>query len=141
MTFPVNSTSTITAAIKRLEPVLSRTKVDPLIASGTVFVCKKITGSTSWSQHSWGNAMDIFPFPQSVHLQANLRAIADAVVFQATHKTRANRFTKLAVAEVIDHDGRRIWTPSEGWHPYGGTTGPHIHVSGKPLKTGTPPCA
>jgi len=45
------------------------------------------------------------------------------------------------VAEVIDHDAGRIWTPAGGWGPYSGTKGPHIHVSGKPLKTGTPACA
>jgi hypothetical protein len=63
------------------------------------------------------------------------------VVYQAKHRTKANRFRKLDVAEVIDHDGRRIWTPSQGWHDYNGTTGTHIHVSAAPLKTGRPPCA
>ena len=143
MSFPVNSTSIGTSATKRIERVLQRAKVGSgktrLIAYAGRFVCKQISGSTSWSQHSWGNADDLFPTPDNT--QAKLRSIADSVVWQATHKTVANRGRKLDVAEVIDHDARRIWTPAEGWHSYGGTTGAHIHVSGAPLKTGTPPCA
>lgn len=143
MSFPVNSTSLETAPIKRVVACLQRSKVEPKISFAAVFVCKKIVGSNSWSQHSWGNAVDVFPMPNSQpsYVQKELRAIADAVVYNATHKTRANRMRKLDVAEVIDHDAQRIWTPSEGWHPYGGTKGPHIHVSGAPLRTGRPPCA
>ena len=110
-----------------------------IIAYAGRFVCKQISGSSSWSQHSWGNADDLFPTPNDT--QKKLRAIADAVVYQAKHRTVANRGRKLDVAEVIDHDARRIWTPSEGWHAYGGTTGAHVHVSGSPLKSGRPPCA
>ena len=143
MSFPVNSTSVETAPVKRILACLQRAKVEPKIGYAGVFVCKKIVGSNSWSQHSWGNAADIFPEPNSQpsYVQKELRAIADAVIYQAKHRTAANRFRKLDVAEVIDHDASRIWTPSEGWHFYGGTKGPHIHVSGKPLKTGVPPCA
>jgi hypothetical protein len=146
VSFPVNSTSVETAPIKRVIACLQRTKLAKkprVISFAAVFVCKKIVGSNSWSQHSWGNAVDLFPTPNSqpVYVQKELREIANTVVYHTTHKTVANRGRKLDVAEVIDHDAQRIWTPSEGWHPYGGTPGPHIHVSGKPLKTGTPPCA
>jgi len=143
MSFPVNSTSIGTAATKRIERVLQRSNIGSgktrIISFASRFVCKKIAGSNSWSQHSWGNADDLFPTDGDT--QAKLRHIADAVVFQATHRTVANRGRKLDVAEVIDHDGRRIWTPQSGWGPYGGTTGSHIHVTGAPKKTGTPPCA
>lgn len=139
MSFPVYSTSVETAAIKRVVAVLGRARIDPKIKFGSVFVCKKIAGSSTWSQHSWGNAIDIFPTDGNT--QAKLRDIADAVVYQATHKTKANRFRKLPVSQVIDHDGRRIWSSGQGWYTYAGTTGAHIHVSGKPLKTGVPPCA
>ena len=140
MSFPVNSTSVQTSAIKRTLACLQRAEIERVIGYAGVFVCKKIIGSSSWSQHSWGNAADIFP-KGGGPTQERLRAIANAVVYHATHRTKANRFRKLDVAEVIDHDGRRIWTPGAGWHPYGGTTGAHIHVSGAPLKTGVPPCA
>ncbi len=147
MSFPVNSTSVGTASTKRVERVLQRAKIGRgktrIIAYAGRFVCKKISGSTSWSQHSWGNADDLFPIPnpQPGYVQKELRTIADAVVYQAKHRTVANRGRKLDVAEVIDHDARRIWTPAGGWRPYGGTTGAHIHVSGAPLRTGTPACA
>jgi len=147
MSFPVNSTSVQTAPCSRVATVMGRTKVGDgktrIIAYAGCYVCKQISGSSSWSQHSWGNALDLFPVggkPLAV-IQAELRDIANAVVYQATHKTKANRFRKLDVAEVIDHDGRRIWTPSQGWHSYGGTAGAHVHVSAAPLKTGTPACA
>jgi len=103
------------------------------------FVCKKILGSALWSQHSWGNADDLFPTPGDT--QAKLRHIADAVVYQATHKTIANRGRRLKVAEVIDHDAGRRWTPQGGWGLYTGATGAHVHVSWAPFRTGTPACA
>jgi hypothetical protein len=139
MSFPVNSTSVETAPIKRALACLQRAKVERKIKHAGVFVCKKIVGSNSWSQHSWGNAADLFPTDGNT--QAKLRDIADAVVWQTTHRTKANRFRKLDVSQVIDHDGKRIWTPSGGWQFYSGTAGAHVHVSGAPLKTGTPPCA
>jgi hypothetical protein len=147
LAFPVNSTSVQTAPCSRVATVMGRTKVGSgktrIIAYAGCFVCKKIVGSSSWSQHSWGNALDLFPVggkPLAI-IQAELRDIANAVVYQAKNKTKANRLRKLDVAEVIDHDAQRIWTPSQGWHDYGGTTGAHIHVSAAPLRTGTPACA
>jgi hypothetical protein len=147
LSFPVNSTSVQTAPCARVATVMGRTKVGSgdtrIISYAGCYVCKQISGSSTWSQHSWGNALDLFPKPsrQQATVERELRAIADAVVYQATHLTKANRGRKLAVAEVIDHDAGRIWTPSQGWHSYGGTTGVHIHVSAAPLKTGIPPCA
>jgi hypothetical protein len=143
VSFPVNSTSVGTASAKRGERVLQRANVGAgktrIIAYAGRFVCKKIAGSRLWSQHSWGNADDLFPTEGDT--QAKLRRIADAVVYQATHRTVANRGRKLAVAEVIDHDAGKRWTPQGGWGPYTGAKGPHIHVSWAPFKTGTPPCA
>jgi hypothetical protein len=139
--FPVYSTSVETAAVKRIVRVLRRAKVAPYIARAGVYNCRPIAGSSSWSQHSWGNAVDLFPKLPIGDDAADRRRIAAAVVAQAKHRTLANRGRRLAVAEVIDHSGRTIWTPSQGWHPYTGTTGDHVHVSGAPLRTGTPPCA
>ena len=146
MSFPVNSTSVGTAATKRIEAVMQRTKVGSgktrIIAFAGRFNCRKISGSSSYSQHAWGNADDFFPTSGSaLVVQQRLRNIADAVVYQAKHRTKANRFRKLDVAEVIDHENGRIWTPAGGWRTYGGATGLHVHVSGAPLRTGTPGCA
>lgn len=139
MSYPVNSTSVETHQIARVNRVLGRARVGRRIAYAGVFVCKKIVGSTSYSQHSWGNAVDLFP--RMGYGDEGLRTIAKAVVRHTTKRTIANLGRKLEVDEVIDHNNRLIWTPSQGWHAYGGTTGPHIHVSGRPLRTGTPPCA
>lgn len=148
MSFPVNSTSIETDAIKRVVRVLERAKVSRLIASGGVYNCRTVSGSSTYSQHAWGNAIDLFPRSGAVtkeefkgDVDKELRAIANAVVWQATHKTTANRGRKIPASQVIDHNNRRIWTPADGWHLYTGTTGAHVHVSGSPLRSGTPPCA
>lgn len=145
--FSINSTSVETAAIARVGRVLRRAKVSRLIASAGVFNCRTIAGTSTYSQHAWGNAIDLFPSSAGakVEFQGNvnreLRAIADAVVMHTTKRTLANLGRKLAVSQVIDHNNRRIWTPSEGWHTYTGALGTHVHVSGAPLRSGTPACA
>lgn len=138
-TFPVNSTAVETSAAKRVARVLARRPVSDIIAYAGCYNCRKVSGSSTWSQHSWGNALDLFPEPSQVPARRR-EAIRDAVVYQATHRTVANRFIKLPVSQVIDHDGRKIWTPEHGWQIYTGTTGNHVHVSGAPYKTGVPPC-
>jgi hypothetical protein len=142
MAFPVNSVSTITPAVARINRVLQRSTVGSgktkIIDYGAVYACRKISGSSSWSQHSWGNAIDLFP---ERNIDGDLAKIAHHVVLQATHRTIANRGRRLDVAEVIDHQNRLMWTPAGGWRAYGGTTGPHIHVTGSPVRLGTPACA
>lgn len=141
--FPINSTSVITASIERVGKVLQRAGVSDVIAYGGVYNCRFVVGTTTPSQHSYGNAIDLFPEWASggasgALMQAELRRIAEAVVRHATKKTVANRGVRLDVAQVIDHDAGRIWTPADGWHVYTGTTGAHIHVSGNPMYSG--PC-
>lgn len=142
MTFAVNSTSVETDAIERTIRVLQRAKVSKFIQFAGVFNCRVIAGTDSYSQHAWGNAVDLFPHdvPGFTSLE-ELAHIANGVVYQATHKTTANRGRKIPVSQVIDHNNRRIWTVSDGWHTYTGATGAHVHVSGLPLRSGTPPCA
>ncbi len=139
--FPVQSTSVETAPIKRVIRVIQGAKIHAAISLAQVFACRRIEGSSSWSQHAYGNATDLFPSGDPESHAAKRRAIANFVVKNTTTRTLANHGRKLAVAEVIDHDARRIWTPSRGWHEYTGTTGDHVHVSGSPLRSGTPACA
>jgi hypothetical protein len=134
--FPINSTSTITAPCERVCRVMQRVQRAKLISYGAVFACRKIAGTNYWSQHAWGNALDLFPKENKYNDE-----IADAAVYQAKHRTVANRGRKLDLSNVIDHLKSRIWTPGTGWNPYGGTVGPHVHVQAAPIKTGTPPCA
>ncbi len=142
--FAVQSTSVETAAISRVVRVVQRAKIHRRVALAQVFNCRQISSGGSWSQHAWGNAVDLFPSGDIESHAAERRAIANFVVRSTTRRTLANLGRKLAVTEVIDHSGRRIWTKaraSEGWRPYTGTTGDHVHISGSPLRTGTPPCS
>jgi len=137
----VYSTTVETRATARAIRVLGRTKVGELIKQAEVFACRDIAGTSYWSDHSWGAAVDLFPAGLAAMHAERRRKIAHAAVYQATHRTRPNRFRKLAVRYVIDHDARAIWTPAQGWHPYTGTTGDHVHVSTGKAPSGTPPCA
>jgi len=140
--FPIFSTSVETPATKRLLRVLARTGVADLIGHAGVFACRKIAGSTSWSDHSWGAAADLFPKPPTGDDDVERRRIFHAVIYQATHRTTANRGRKLDVRYVIDHDARLIAeAPSFQLRAYHGTTGDHVHVSTGERPTGTPPCA
>jgi hypothetical protein len=142
--FPVNSTSVETAAIKRVVRVMQRTPASEVIGYGGVFNCRVIAGTNSYSQHAWGNAVDLFPRdPSATHtpVDQELDRIFHAAIRQAENKTKYNHFRRMPASEIIHHNARLIWTPDAGIHAYGGTTGAHIHVSGAPLKHGTPPCA
>lgn len=138
--FPVESTSVETRAIRRVVRVLKRLGVSDLIDHGGVYNCRPVAGSTTFSQHSWGNAVDLFPTSGGDH-NVKRHGIAANLVWQATHRTFANRGLRIPVAQVIDHDARRIWEPARGWFTYTGTTGDHVHVSGAPMFYGRPPCA
>lgn len=142
MSFPVNSTSTITKPCRRFAlRVIQRSKVAHLISHGGVYNCRKSSASSEvWSEHSWGNAVDLFPSPGGDQ-DKKRAAIAHNAVLQATRRTIANRGRKVHIAHVIDHDARRIWSYGIGWHYYGGSLGNHVHVDFLPYKTGIPPCA
>ena len=136
MSFPINSTSVMTTACERVCRVMQRVARAGLIERGGVYSCRLIAGTSTWSQHSWGNALDLFP---TLGIYNN--DIAEAAVTQATKRTVANRGRKLELSNVIDHLNSRIWTPGTGWHEYTGTVGPHVHVQAAPIKTGVPACA
>lgn len=136
MPFPIYSTSTMTASCERVCRVMQRVRRRKLISHGGVFTCRKIAGTNVWSQHAWGNAVDLFP-KDAKHNDE----IARAVVYHAKHRTVANRGRRLELSNVIDHLNGRIWTPGTGWHEYSGTVGPHVHAQAAPVRTGTPHCA
>ena len=95
-----------------------------------IFNCRAIAGSTSWSQHAWGNAEDF--------------SDGGVAAEEAGRWFNANR-TKLPIAEIIGRG--RIWTKarsSEGWRDLSASANQHMdhwHVSGDTLMTGKPPCA
>jgi len=86
------------------------------------YVCKYVAGSSTLSQHSYGNAVDIF-FDTLDH-QA---VVADWVV---AHPDIVHPF------HVIT--GSHIWTKGEGWHAYTGEFHSHLHVDFDPQYSG--PC-
>lgn len=95
-----------------------------------IFNCRPIAGSSSWSQHAWGNAEDF----------------SDGGVAAPEAERWFNRNkTALPIAELIGRG--RIWTKarsSEGFRSLSSSTHQHHdhwHVSADPLGTGTPPCA
>ncbi len=136
--FPVNSISIITLPCRRFSlDVMQRSGVAQkgLILFGGVYNCRKIAGSNSWSEHSFGNAVDLF-----CH-EADMQQIGDAVVRQTTKTTKANGGMLVPVHYVIITGS--VWTADRGWHPYTGYHPPtHVHVDFDPLHTGqTPACA
>lgn len=82
-----------------------------VVSSAGVAVCRRISGSTTWSQHAWGNAWDI---------TGSVATLDRVAAFLRSPAMRPH------VAQVLwrvpDHYG-------------------HIHVSGRPMFVGTPPCA
>jgi len=141
--YPVVSTSYYTKRCQRFNKVLNRSKVADLIAQGEVFACKQIAGTTEWSQHAWGNAVDLMvrnPSRPPVAVLHDLRIIAENAVAQGTQRTLANRGIRCAVERVIYDE--KEWRKGSGWFPYTGephTT--HVHVDFAPNETGSPPCA
>lgn len=90
--------------------------------------CRRVAGSTTWSQHAWGNAYDA---GGTLNL---VRTMGNALVAQAKRGA-------LPIAQVIfDH---QVWEPDTGLRPYNGVdphTG-HVHITARPQMPGTPPCA
>jgi len=91
--------------------------------------CRKIDGSSSWSQHAFGNAQD-FGAPSGANFWSILLAIANKLVENSN---------QLGVETVIVQN--RIWIRGQGWHSYGGNYHYHVHTDGYPNGVGTPDCA
>jgi hypothetical protein len=89
---------------------------------GGSYVCKHIAGSSQLSQHSYGNADDVF-FDSIAHQE---------VVFVAV----VNGKCPVPVAHAISV--RRIWEPGVGMHAYTGETHYHLHTDYLPQYSG--PC-
>lgn len=86
------------------------------------YVCKHIAGSSSMSQHSYGNAVDVF-FDTMAH---------QVRVYEAIKAGKA----PVPIGHAIS--GKLIWSPASGQHAYGGDTHYHLHVDFVPDYSG--PC-
>lgn len=91
-----------------------------------VFACKHIGSGSTWSQHAWGNAIDVMCSGD------RQRELAHWAV---------NHADDLDVETVIYLS--KVWSRTQPvWHAYGGTPHDvHVHLDFRPPKLGTPPCA
>lgn len=85
------------------------------------YVCKNVSGSNTLSQHSYGNAIDIF-----FDTLAQQDRVARATVENAK---------QLNVYHAISLQS--IWTKGVGWTGYRGDTHYHIHVDFDPQYSGS----
>lgn len=93
---------------------------DPRYAGS--YVCKTVVGTSTVSQHSYGNAVDFF-FDTIEHQE---KVAQEAVeVHDLLH-----------LRHLISLD--RIWTKDVGWKPYTGVKHYHIHADFDPAQSG--PC-
>ena len=119
--------SRITPAIRQVEAALS--KAFPGWNSGGDFVCKTIQGTSTPSQHAWGNAVDVMV--QTVTGSAMANTPGDAVARWAIAQAKSGA---LPIDQVI-------WRGQEWIH--GGSVYDHfnhVHITGAPQLSGIPPC-
>lgn len=96
----------------------------PTIHSLGVLVCKRISESSSWSQHAYGNAVD-FGGPGGWGSDQSIRVL-DALV---DYMDRAdNALGTLAISQV-------------GWRNWPNHYPGHVHFTAAPTRSGTPDCA
>lgn len=87
-----------------------------------IYLCRHIANSSSWSQHAWANAVDFGGDTGRLNNAA----------YYLLDLARKN----YVPASQILWRGRNLLSGSSISGHY-----EHIHVSGEPLRTGTPPCA
>lgn len=87
---------------------------------GGGYVCKDIAGTSTLSQHSYGNAVDVF-FDTAAHQD---------VVYEAVKHGAA----PVGIAHAISQ--RAIWEPGTGEHYYGGEPHYHLHCDFIPQYSG-----
>jgi hypothetical protein len=85
------------------------------------YVCKRIAGTSTMSQHSYGNAVDF-----GRDTMAKLWDLAHFLVSKAD---------ELDLAHVIVDD--MIWTPQGAWGHYSGDRHYHVHVDCLPQYSGS----
>lgn len=89
---------------------------DVVFVQQGIYNCRRIDGSSTWSQHAWANGLD-------GHIaDRHTGRLDDGATSILARRLREQPF----VAEVL-------------WHVAGHYG--HLHVSGAPKRAGTPPCA
>ena len=88
------------------------------------YVCKYIAGSSTHSQHSYGNAVDA-----SLSTMALMQELANKLVREAV---------SLSIETVIVAD--KIWVRGQGWGHYSGDYHYHVHTDCAPPINSSLPC-
>lgn len=87
---------------------------DPSLYNGGVHVCRKIAGSSSWSQHSWDDAIDLM-IGSDMHLGDQINSWLNK------NEGKYGGFCE------------QLWRVPSHFD--------HVHLSLSPCHSGTPPCA
>lgn len=82
-----------------------------------VFNCRPIADSSTWSQHAWGNAIDVYPASTEQGWLIFEWAVANK--------------TRLSLSTIC-------WQDRGGCDPNDHRD--HVHIAGSPKMVGTPPC-
>jgi len=92
-------------------------------------VCRKISGSSTWSQHAWENANDAaYPAGGQPRNDPYLNA---AVAWLREQKRIGRSFEGVKIGTILYQNGSD--TTAGHWD--------HVHYEADPKQTGTPPCA
>jgi len=95
-----------------------------------IYACRRISGSTSYSQHAWANALDI-----GASTPEQLNIVAQELV---RAQEPGGPLEGIVYTVIV---ANRLWRKGEGWLPYGGIYHSHVHVDASPNYSGIPPCA
>jgi hypothetical protein len=104
----------------------------PRLESWGICNCRRVSGSDTWSQHAYCNGED--SHAGFITMQKAALWLPDAA------RGNVEEVPKLPVSQVFFN--RTFWSPQTGkrsGYQYGHTD--HIHFSGSPMRSGTPPCA
>lgn len=108
------------AAIKKVAAYVFKTY--PKAINLGIYNCRHIKDSTTWSQHAWANGLDIGG--DIIYL--------NTIALDLLKQARAGT---LPIAQILWKQKNLM----SGGAVYDHTD--HIHISGDPMSTGTPPCA
>ena len=107
---PWPTAPTVTDAVRQFHHLIYL-RMGRRLTSWGVYDCRFIAGTTTWSQHAWGNAEDY---------HGTTDAMDDLAAYARSPALRP--YVSQVLWRVPDHFD-------------------HVHLSGRPLETGTPACA
>lgn len=106
----------------------------PDVLFGGSFVCKRISGSSSWSDHAWGDAVDWTENPSA--------GVRNDDIFDWELRMASEGLTPLELL-IGSRDGTVVSAEAPSWNVVtGGASSHEWHTHGSCVRhTGVPPCA